>query len=177
MFSIVTALEKNEIKHIGISKLDDLLSDNWGLWLSAIFNPISSLAGFVNDSGFSKTFIFYTTAVNNEVFNMTNSPVGSVIRVGSGVTAPTRQDFNIQSLLQQLISGNGGWNSGLGKIDIPATATATFTNSISETALFGVWTAIGDAPDEFLISRDLISPVVPVISGQTINVDYQLLLS
>jgi len=177
MCSIVTALEKNEIKYIGMSKIDDLLSDNWGLFFSALFNPIGSLGGFFKDIGGAETFNFYTTTTASEVFNTTDVSIGSVVRVGSGITPATRQDINIETLLQQLTSGNGGYNSGLGKIDIPATATATFTNSISETALFGQWRAVSAPARQYLISRDLISPVVPVSSGQTINVDYQLLLS
>jgi len=112
-----------------------------------------------------------------QVFNDTSSLVGSQISVGTGITPATRQDVIIEAGQIVLISGNGGYNSGLGKIDIPASLISGSNFSLSETGLFGVWRVSGFQTLPFLLSRDNIAPVVSVSIAQTINVDYQLLLS
>jgi len=175
MCSLVTITEKEEIKSIGMSCLNDLLSDNWGLWLNAILGGVTVNISLRDDSNNLETLRMWS---GGDTFNTTNiGAVGSEIRVGTGTTPPTRQDFNIETFEQTITSGNGGYNSGLGKIDIPASIVSITSFSLSETALFGHWHNFGFSPDDYLLSRDIISPVASVIIGQTINVDYNLLLS
>lgn len=179
MCSLVTTTEKNEIKAIGMSKLNDLLTDNWGLILGGILDGASRNNITLKDETGIGTFQFRVWGTQTQVMFITNSgSVGSQIKVGTGTTAPTRQDFRMETLVQTLVSGNGGWNSGLGKVDIPATGTAGSGFSISETGLFGRWVAWAFlVVKTIMIAHDAISPVVPVINGQSINVDYELLLS
>ena len=175
MFSLVTITEDNEIKDIGMSKVDDLLVDNWGEFFGALLGGTS--ATMKNNGGSSKTVNVYGSA-QTRLFSITNNgAVGTKIRVGTGTTPATRQDFAIETFQQDLISGNGGWNSGLGKVDIPANAVAGAGFSLTETVLEGQW--IEDfslAVNNFALSHDVFNPV-SVLIGQTINVDYQLLLS
>jgi hypothetical protein len=173
--SIVTALKENEIKNIGISKVDDLLLDNWGNFFGALMGGAS--AGMVSTLGSAETVHTFGSDIGRR-FNIVNiGALGTLVQVGTGTTPATRQDFKTETLVQTLTSGNGGWNSGLGKIDIPASGVSTSIFSISETTLQGQWVENFQNVRNFLLARDNISPVVPVLIGQTINVDYQMLLS
>jgi len=173
--SLVTITEEQEIKNIGMSKVDDILNDNYGKFLLAFLSGNSSNVSLTTTSG-SRDFRFWGS--QTQLFNITNNGVvGSRIAVGSGVTPATRQDTNIESEKNKESTGNGGWNSGLGKIDIPMlSAIATLAYDITETALFGAWIPTAQVPHETMLSHDVFSPV-SVIIGQTINVDYQLLMS
>jgi len=177
MFSLVSITEKNEIKGIGMSKVDDLLLDNWGIFLNGFIGGTGSDITLTRSGGATNQLRLWGAGGS---FNTTNAgALGSRIAVGTGVTPATRQDFNIEAGTLNLISGNGGYNSGLGKVDIPANLVSTSSFLLSETGLFGVWIFNPTSPliDSFMLSRDNISPAVSVIIGQSINVDYQLLLS
>jgi len=177
LFALVSSVKDGEIKSLGMSKVDDLLTDNWGNFLGALLNG-NRFAPMNDVGGSPRTPSIYS--ISDSLFNQTgNGAVGTSISVGNGSTPPTRADINIESSLQGIGCGDGGWNSGLGKIDIPASAVSSFTNSISEVCLFATWfqntPAIGRFT--FLLARDIISPVVAVNSGEVINVDYEMLLN
>jgi len=169
--SLVSITENNEIKKIGMSKVEDLLCDQFGIWFGALVFPTTP----INLKDSSGVVQVVNTWTSGGTWNSTGS-IGTLIEVGKGATAPTRQDFVIENLLQVLTSGNGGYNSGLGTVDIPATILSNFTDTITETTWNGVWTSNAGVK-QFLLSHDLISPSLSVLSGQTINVDYKLLLS
>jgi len=174
-FALVTTTNKKEILDIGMSCIDDILNDNWGIFLKNFLSGNSGNDTYKNTSGLSKLMLLWGT--QNMLYNITNAgfSVGTRIATGSGVTLATRQDFDIESEKNKEDTGNGGWNSGLGKIDIPMTATGVSAYSLTETCLFGTWNAVG-AENQFCLARDNITPV-SVLIGQTINVDYQMLLS
>jgi len=175
MFSLITITEDNEIKNIGMSKIEDLLMDNWGEFFGALLGGVSASMRRTSD-GNTDTLNIYG-GDQTRLFNITNNGgVGSIIRVGTGVTPATRQDFKIENLQQTLTSGNGGYNSGLGKIDIPANGTALSGFSITETVLEGIWVDSFQGVDAYLLSHDVFNPI-SVIIAQTINVDYELILS
>jgi len=177
MMSLVTVTEKNEIMGIGMSKLNDLLTDNWGNIFGSIVDCFSQGFAITDEQGLVRGGRVYglQTAC---IFTTNFGGVGSLIKVGTGITPPTRQDFELTTVEQTLTSGNGGWQSGLGKIDIPASGTAGSGFIISETGLFGAWANFNtNLVKNFLIAHDLISPTVSVIVGQSINVDYNMLLS
>lgn len=179
MCSIVTALENNEIKNIGMSKLDDLLLDNYGYWFGALWNPQTLTPDAKWENGALSTIMGWSSAIGVK-WNMNDPPlaVGSLIKVGTGLTPAQRSDYKLETNKQTLSSSDGAWNSGLGKIDIAGSITADFSDSISEVGLFGRWGEknLGNV-NSLLIAHDNISPVIPVIIGQTINVDYQLILN
>jgi len=173
--SVITILENNEIKQIGMSKINDLLTDNYGKWFGQFIFPISNF-NLTDIGGVNRALISWSTSGASSNWNQTVEIVGTHIKVGSGLTTATRADVDLQAQLQQLLSGNGGYNSGLGKVDIPATATSTFNGTVNEVGLFGRWNVNGFGAQQFLLSRDNVSSVA-VIIGQTINVDYQIILS
>ena len=172
MISLVSVTHKNEIKSLGMSCSDDLLTDNFGKWFGALIFPTTPIS-LQDDTDVARTVGMWSTGAT---WNSTNAGgVGSKIEVGNGITPVARSDFIIESLLQLLTSGAGGYNSALGQVDIPATGTSTFTDTITETALYGVW--YDGAVRNYLLSHDILSPAVPVSAAETINVDYKLLMS
>jgi hypothetical protein len=173
-FSIVTITENKEVKSIGMSKVEDLLTDNFGKWFGAFIYPTSPIT-MEDDSSTNRTVTMWATGGTWNSVNI-GGAVGTQVEVGTGTNVATRQDVALQNPQQILNSSDGGWNSSLGQVDIPATIPSTFSGNISEVGLFGVW-AFSGGVGRFLLSRDNISPVVSVIIGQSINVDYKLLLS
>jgi len=178
--SIVSITENKEIKSIGMSCMNDLLTDNFGNFLKGILG-IQSFD--MNDlSNLSKNYVIPSGTV---AYNMLGiGSLGTNIRVGKGTTPATRQDFNIEnpfttspeSLAFQL-AGVGGWNSGLGQVSIQGAITAGDSGAISETILIQQFRNFNIGIGTSVFSRDNISPVVNFIVGQTINVNYLLLLS
>ncbi len=174
-FSIVTVTENKEVKSIGMSKVEDLLTDNFGKWFGGFIYPTNDFQ-MIDESAVSRTMEMWGTSTWN--INNGGGDVGTRIKVGHGTTPATRQDIAMENFDQELNSSDGGWNSGLGQVDVPATVPSDFADNISEVGLFGSWfTKTPSFVSNFMLSHDNISPVVPVIIGQTINVDYKLLLS
>jgi len=184
--SIVSVTENFEIKKIGISCMNDLLLDNFGKWIGLMLagNPATVILKQTGDVGFD-VGVFHTTRNFNQATAGSVS-VGTQIKIGQGLTGAIRSNFGIETAfgtapesgLQS--TGNGGYNSGLGKVDIPMVPFgAGGAGAISETGYFAQWHLTNGAFNQstFCLARDNISPVVDFTLGQTINVDYSLLLS
>jgi len=180
-FSLVTVTKEKEIKSIGMSCINDLLNDNFGQFLKGIIG-LQSFTATILDGG-AKSF---NTLSGNAGYNMANIGIamGSYIQVGSGNSPATRQDFNIEnpfgtspeSLLSGII-GLSGWNSGLGLISMIRSFNAGGSGAISETILVQAWRATDSNHRQAVYSRDNISPVANFIIGETVNVNYNLVLS
>lgn len=178
--SIVSITENKEIKSIGMSCMNDLLNDNFGNFLKGILG-IQTFN--MNDlANVSKQYIIPSPTV---AYNMLGiGSLGTNIRVGKGLTPATRQDFNIQdpfttspeSVAFQL-AGDGAWNSGLGQVSMSGAITAGDSGAISEAILIQQFRNFNIGAGTSIFSRDNISPVANFIIGQTINVNYILLLS
>jgi len=174
--SLVTITKDLEIKSIGMSCMNDLLSDNFGIFLAFLFGGGSNNQNLTDITNSLATISFQGSSTN---FNSTIVAVGTQIQVGKGLSTPNRQNFNIESPFttspESTIknTGAGGWNSGLGQVSasmIPFGAGGA--GAISETAFFWVMANVVGAQKTFLMSRDLISPVANFILGETINVNY-----
>jgi len=181
-FSLITVTKDKEIKSIGMSCIDDLLNDNFGQFLKGIIG----FGGFSSQDENNNPFN-YITVSTNQAYNMFNTglSMGAFLRIGKGTAPATRQDFNIEVPFVGGAEANffnviglAGWNSGLGQISISGAITAGGSGSISETVLACVWRATTDsAHHRSIYSRDNISPVSNFIIGETINVNYTLLMS
>ncbi len=185
MNSLVTVTDKKEIKSIGMSCINDLINDNWGKMIKALISGDLAVIPPAVDrqNTTNNALIVYRTT---DQFNSTNTAglVGSVIQAGSGSTPATRQDFNIETALIGLPqatfnpTGDGSWSSGLGQILIPSQIVAGQGGTIRETVLFGNWATISPVENQqYCISRDLISPIVNFVIGQTINIDYTMVFN
>jgi len=180
-FSLITVTKNKEIKSIGMSCIDDLLNDNFGQFLKGIIG-LQSFTGVRLDS----TVNSFNTLSGNAGYNMANIGIamGSYIQVGKGSATATRQDFNIndpfttspESLLGGII-GFSGWNSGLGLISMIRSFSAGGSGSISESILVQSWRATDSNHRQCVYSRDNISPVANFINGETVNVNYNLVLA
>ena len=174
-FSLITVTKEKEIKSIGMSCMNDLLNDNFGEFLKGIIG----IQGFSGKELDTDNLFNYTASSSNQAYNMFNTGIGmgSTWRIGKGTTPATRQDFKIEdpfvtgaeASLQSTIGG-AGWNSGLGQISI--------SGAISESILVCAWRSTTDsAHHRSVYSRDNISPVANFIIGETININYTLLMS
>ena len=175
--ALVSVMNKEkEITSIGMSKVDDLLLDSWGKMFGNILSGQGGFQGFTTDTGIGRNLI--TWGQSNGFATTNNGTVGSVCKLGTGLTPPARNDFNIETLYGgQFNTGDGGWVSGLGKITIPANYSAPSNAALSEVGLFGRWNDGNGQVTQYMLSHDALNPVVNVLTGQTINVDYELLLS
>jgi len=182
-YCIITTLENTEIKNIGMSKIDDLLLDNWGQIMGLMFLTTTQKAGIVKDiAGNLENIRFWGNGNNQRTiyFAQAGATAGMLIKTGTSASTPQRSDFNLNALTQTMISSNGAYNSGLGKVTMPSSKVSTINETIAEAGLFQLGNlAFGNSvnQDTFMISHDLINPAVPVTIGQAINVDYQYILS
>ncbi len=181
---VVSVLEKNEteIKSIGMSCVNDLFLDNWGLFLAVLLGGQGGFFSFRQISNVGQNMFVVR---NLTKYNETSGAVGAKVQIGQGSTPPTRSDFAIDSAfasspensLQNV--GTASYQVGLSKITIPIQITPTGgSGSIAEAVLFGQWVQQGtNTIQSFALSRDLISPVVGFVNGQSINLDYGILLN
>jgi len=178
----VTDPNETEIKSIGMSCINDILSDNWGNFLKGFFTGTGINHNMTNSVNQSKPIRTNGTVA---VYNSTSAgTVGTNMQIGKGTTPATRQDFFIGNPFlvapenNEFVTGFGGYNSGLGQVTVGGLLTPTGgAGSISETILLARWADINTSLQNYLLSRDNISPVVNFISGQNVNVEYILQLS
>ena len=182
---VVSVVEEKEIKQIGMSCLNDLLNNNFALFIKGAFNrggtqtemrDVSNIVTEVRFTGAS------ATRYNNNQTTQT-TPIGSRVQVGSGITPATRSDFNIETafvggvVAQRRPTGIGVYFAGLNDVLISSVISPTLGGgSISEACLYAQWhrSLFANQFREFVLSRDNISPVVPFSAGNTINIDYTL---
>jgi len=153
---------ETEIKGIGISSLNDLINDNFGVFFGAILSR-STFANLKQDTGvFRSTRIFG----QSDTFGDTNGAsgshaLGSQFAIGSGTTPPARGDFTVEGLIQAIFnpSGNAGYNSGLGQVSITGVSPVLIgSGSIGNAVMYGRWFST-NSTKLFVISHDLISPL------------------
>ncbi len=178
--SIVSITENKEIKSIGMSCMNDLLTDNFGNFLKGILGIQGFFMNDLSNSAKQYNCPNGTTAYNHSGIGT----LGTTIQVGTGLTPATRQDTNIQNPFGTApessafnLAGVGGWNSGLGQISMSGAITAGDSGAISEAVLIQKFRNFNLGTGTSVFSRDNISPVANFIVGQTINVNYVLLMS
>jgi len=181
----LTDLNRNEILGIGGSSLmkdkngniiSDLINDNYGeIWSRyhrAFVNAVKSVT-LVNQLGNNNVENLYRTGGNGM-----EDRFGGEFRIGSGTNPPARSDFNVQTgfgsapestELNEI--GLGIYNGGTGRIT--GIATQFTPTGGSGTVREAVWfQELRSVATKFAMTRDLISPTVSFVAGQTITVDY-----
>jgi len=179
--SVVSVVKNNEIKSIGMSCINDLLNTNWGRFIAAVSS--SGGVSLFDTGGTPRTCGVYTATAS--LFTTDLVSIGTLAQVGVGLTPATRSDLILETPFTNggaedngISTGDGGWNSGLGKVDIPTLISPTAGNgAISESVLYGIWADTGNNARTFLISRDNISPVVNFLTGLAINIDYSMVFN
>jgi len=160
--------------------------DNLGKVIAGFFRSPTTAnqdVSLIDINGTPRTIRVYGAV--NVVF--TDSGQGSGLhqgQVGEGVTIPTRQDTDIE---QPFTNGgiednpvgsiSGGYSSLEGKLTMPTLISPTTgSGTITEAVRIQRWIATDGLPYDFLIFRDLISPVSVFIAGQAINMEHVMLI-
>jgi len=183
---LVSVVEEKEIKSIGMSCINDLLNNNFALFIKGAFlnggtqTEMLDVANVITEVRF--TGASATRYNNNQASNF--SPVGSYVQVGQGTTPALIDNFAIETPFSnggiedsRRGTGIGAYFAGLNDVLVSSVISPTIGGgSISEAGLFAQWrrSLFANQFRVFLLSRDNISPVVPFSAGNTINIDYTI---
>jgi len=175
--------DSSEIKKIGMSVPDDLLTKQFAQWLSGLLGGVNgsspenakTTAGATNtpmgNSHGGSNFSCWGTKINS-------IPIGLRIDLGNGTDVPLKDDFNSNSMFQGLLMNIGTFNSGLGSVTWSASGTAIGDNTIRQTDILARWkNNINSNVQNWLLAWDIINPVVPILLAETVNVEYKLVFS
>jgi len=179
-FSTVIISQRDIIQSIGQSKRNNLILDNFGEALSGIFRtPIAALgpAHVLHDDGDVARDVWFM-AVTASTFNaVVAQELGSQIKVGSGTTAATRADFDIETAFivgpedAEFDTGPGSYAAGA--ISIAGAITAGGAGTINETGMFGKWSHVAAAA-LFMLFHDILVSGEAFVLGNTITVAYTI---
>ncbi len=177
---------KGEIKGVGGSSLmqdkngeihSDLILDTFGQWLSGIFKGgiLSRTVFFPDETGVVKGVVTY----NNVSFLYNDSVTfRTLMQLGSGITAPARTDFDIDTALATAPE-NTFFESTIPTYNLTnfnfknsGQVTAGGPGTINESILQTVWFDNVLSVRIFTMFRDIISPAVPFVIGDSLNLEY-----
>jgi len=157
-----------------------VVNDNLGLIIAGIFQiptTASKQINLIEINGITKDI----RPIGSSTVALMNHTAGALCRgqVGKGVSIPTRQDENIEVPFTNggvednpQLMGVFGYNSGLGKVNSSVTITPTTgSGTITEVVMTIRLNDNSGNPFDFLITRDLVSPVINFITAQTINLE------
>jgi len=183
-------LDKKEIMGLGGSTLlkdkngkiiSNLILDQFGILLAGMFKGGTlEKSVVINDINNNASTLFVNSAASIK-FNQRND-ITVLFQVGSGSTPATRQDFFIETIFGTAPEQSGFataipiWNSGLGNFKNIGSIIAGGAGTINETILRPNWLDSSSVFRSFTLFRDIISPAVPFIAGQTIAVEYTVQL-
>jgi len=183
-------LDKKEIMGLGGSTLmkdkngkifSNLILDQFGLFLAAIFQGIPA-------SG-AETIVLKDTGGVNRTVNIISlvqlwnfSTAATMFhQVGSGNTAPTRQDFQIETAFGTapedtiIEPSDPVYNSGLGSFKSISSISAGGSGTIRESVMISRWRPNSGSTNRFFaLFRDTISPAVPFAASQSIALEYTI---
>ena len=177
---VVTAEENQEIKKIGGSTPPDFTLDQFNrlfqllmlgssieVSISAI--PIKNTAGG-NWGGrvcpITPTFSGFLTGESAKIS-------GGQISFSNSTVTPLRTDFNLTATILATVNSTGSaYNSSLGRVQYGASFGATTNDSVGQTGTVLRMANTPDSTDSVLIVKDLISPVVAFLIGQSVAATY-----
>jgi len=153
--------DKNEIKGVGGSTMlkdkkgqifSNLILDQLGLFLAGIFDKsiLANRTVLLKDAGGSITsYSTYSDIGFPQKFNLTSSvpdsKQGVKLQVGSGITAPLRTDFDLETDFGTAPENalfdvtTPVWNSGLGNFKDSGLIVAGGAGTINESILAMIW--------------------------------------
>jgi len=180
--SLVTIQKDKEILKIGHSCVNDLIIKAFIQWFAVWFSNDPAFKSFQDANTTSDNYFIYHTGSNPTQF--TNffggaKSVGTSISLGADSTTPTRNDNKLTDFKQSMNTGDGGYQSGLGRVQVSGIVNIIGTYDLSETSINGNWLATsgGQAVHVLLLTHDIISPVIPVTVVDQANVTYLWQLS
>jgi len=176
----------NVVKGVGGSTLmqntktgklhSDLILDNYGIWLSGVFKGgvLSKTVTLTTEAGLAKGVITYFTSSQ---FN-SGGTLRVLLQVGSGTTAPTRADINIETAFASAPENNFFestipiYDNVNARFRNLGSITASGSGTINESILQHFWNDSTITGFIFTSFRDIISPGVPFINGDSIILEY-----
>jgi len=188
-------VDKNEIKGVGGSTMmkdkdgkiiSNLILDQFGIFLAKITGRNAGGQRLINIKdilGTNHNLEIYS--VSNVVnFNRTTAGArGFLVQIGSGSVVPARTDFKINTAFgvapentQFNAVSDPVYNSGLGNFKYIASITAGGAGTINESIGMYNWVAQTNVAKLFCAFRDIISPSVSFIVGQSIVLEYTVQL-
>ncbi len=174
---------------IGFSEPDDLLLDNFGVFLSSTINNGPDLTrtcvdenGIVRSIKFQEASFSQKMYCNNTVSGGTVS-LGGFLKIGQDSTAPTRPDFDLtQPFISGPQSGNIAplkpvWDSDDQQGDVTGLVTnATLGGTVRECGLYATWLeGTSNNNTNIMLSHDIAS--VNFDPGANIQITYTWSLS
>lgn len=158
----------------GITKDNDLVLDNFGLWLAGLMRAYST--GAVTTSvtmkdtgGVSRVVQLYSYTYPFNTYQAT----GLKVEVGTGATAPARTDYALQTPAgtATALSGNATWTSAAGTISLAGDVLMEALTTLYEAGLQALWNTDAAYIRTFLLFHDTFGPVV-IAAGKYAHVAY-----
>ena len=187
-------IDKGEIKGVGGSSLmqnkktgeivSDLVLNNFGILFAGVmsrFRAVDKIVSLINKLGAPITLKAIGTSTTFPQLGF--GGIGNSFQVGSGSTAPDRADFDIETAFgtapedtNMFPATDPVFNSGLGNFKMIASITAGGAGTINESIWIGRFLNTSNGTNEYAFFRDIISPAVAFIAGQTIALEYTVQL-
>ncbi len=179
--AMVHILDDGAIKEVGASDPFDIINSNYGRFLAGMHsplsnsfnNPLQAINGLRNTGGGTGTTYYYNQGSNNAYNNTGNG--FTQIQIGSGLTPPTINDFDIETAFPNAPESNktttpiGGYAPSIGRVTANVNIGPTVaTGTINEMAIFMQMRGTGLC----MLSHDTISPGVAFGIGETIFCTY-----
>jgi hypothetical protein len=170
----------------GSGRWNNIISDNFGEWLSAMFYAFTTTSQGITltaDDGNTDTGYVASSSPDapHNVFNYMGSNLGTRFQLGSGTTAPTRADYAIETAFgtapenTYFNTGSGSYAGGV--ITVSGSVTAGGSGTVNEALLAARWYMDGiPGVDDYLLFRDAISPGVEFVAEDPLVVTLQLSL-
>jgi len=179
-FSTVIISDRGIIKGISQSKPNNLITDQFGTWLAGwIRTPVVAISTVTlkESGGANKTVQMYEKTASAAVFNIdVGDKLGTVIQCGSGSTAATRADYDVETALPTapedapFDTGTGVY--AVGSIAAAGAIVAGGAGTIRETCLFASWVDSVNALFNFLLFHDILASPETFVLGDTITTTY-----
>ena len=182
-FVTVTEKNDNEIKGIGMSCVNDLLTQQFAQWFGGLIGSAASTSGLPVRSTTNLTLGLGNSHGGSQDSHWGNTSIapaglrGMALFVGNNVVVPQKDDFTQPSSIFQPITNVGSFSSILGQVIWSASGASPVDDTITSSHVIGQWSANTRVAQSYLLASDLISPGVDVTIGQSIFLEYKLVFS
>lgn len=181
-FATVIIQDRGIIKGISQSKPNNLILDNFGIFLAGHFHaPVQDhiQVNLIPEGGVSDGYFVKRNASGKaEMLNPVDNPTGSSLKLGSGVTAATRTDFDIETDLptapESGFFDTGSGSYAVGSISLAGALTAGGAGTINEVGLFGTWQNDLATIDQVMLFHDILVSGESFVLGNTLTAAYTI---
>jgi hypothetical protein len=171
--------KEGRIKGVGASCVDDIFNDNIAKWWSAHLRaPTTGITDpdivLIDTGGTNRNVRIYNVA------NMFNSHIsqtrGSYFQLGSGTTAPARDDNGIETALgtapESTVFGTGAGVYSAGQITASNSIVAGGSGTVAESVWIHRFVVNTAVSSNFCWAHDAISPTVGFTPSDTLTCEY-----